>query len=194
MSSIDLKSWHKSNIVGIGGQGKSVLFRYLVKKYLEVGVRVILYDSEKQYADFTAPSLIVYSPQNPGDLDEFDKVCLTAYNMGRVLLAVESIDFYASPKMNLSPALKKIVHWGRMRGVGLLTTSRRPADVHKDICGLANNWFLFHLYIKDDIKWLKSFVGEIAESLKELPQYEFIHWTRGKATRHNPIPREEAEF
>jgi len=45
---IRLSHWHKSMIVGVNGQGKSVLFRALVRDYLEAGARVLLYDSEHE--------------------------------------------------------------------------------------------------------------------------------------------------
>ena len=111
------------------------------------------------------------------------------------MLAVESIDFYAPPKADLQPNLKKIIHWGREKKIGLITTSRRPADVHKDVCGLAKGWALFHIYIENDIKWLRRFVGtEVAEALVTLEPFKFYWWETGHAELMNPISLEEAQL
>jgi hypothetical protein len=199
----------KYNIVGVNGQGKSVLFQYLIKCLVKEGVRVYIYDTEKQYQhiDPNLPSsLRIYTPKNPGDSTEFDNFLKIIYerqedrtNEGYKVtprfIAVESIDFYAPPKADLQPYLKKVIHWGRMKKIGLLTTSRRPADVHKDVCGLAKGWALFHIYIENDIKWLRRFVGpQVAESLITLEPYKFYWWEKGRAELMNPVPYEEAQL
>lgn len=210
---INIDPTQKYNIVGINKQGKSVLFQYIIKGLLKENVRVYLYDSEQQYRDLRQPHplLRVYEPTKPGDPAEFDAFCGHIYDQQDFLtraseetgiqhpairprfIAVESIDFYAPPKADLQPNLKKIVHWGRLKKIGLLTTSRRPADVHKDVCGLAAGWGLFHIYIENDIKWLRRFVGnEVAEALVTLEPYKFYWWERGHAELMNPVPLTEA--
>jgi len=213
---IMLAHWHKSMIVGVNGQGKSVLFRALVRDYLEAGAKVLLYDSEHEvsekiprrkgvdpeaYLDSLRerhPRLYVYVPRHStkkARIDEFDQICAKVFESGRLVLAVESIDFYAPPRQDLSENLQKIVHWGRNEDIGLIMTSRRPANVNKDACALNQNWFLFHCYINNDLKWLREFVPEHhVEELKTLPRYGFIHWTQDTVQRHSPIPEEEAEL
>jgi len=190
--SIQLKSNAKSVVIGINDQGKSVLFYQLVKTYLEAGVNVLLYDSELEYTAWEHPCLRVHTPSSPGDRDEFDDVCGMVWDRRRMILAVESIDFYAETQKPLTPYFKKLIHWGRNRGIGLLLTARRPAGVHKDV-GTCQHWFLFHTYIPNDIKWLKEFVGAEAEKLITLEPYYFIHWTSSGAELLNPLPVEVAD-
>jgi len=214
--SIRLAHWHKTMLCGVNGQGKSVLFRALVKDYLEAGARLLLYDSEHELSDkipkrkgiapetYLAslreryPGLTLYVPRystKEARITEFDKVCGRVYETGRIILAVESIDFYAPPRQDLSENLQKIVHWGRNEDIGLIMTSRRPANVNKDACALNQNWFLFHCYINNDLKWLREFIpAHHVEELKTLPLYEFLHWTQNSVARHNPIPEQEAEL
>jgi len=213
---IRLAHWHKSMLVGVNGQGKSVLFRALVRDILEAGAPVLFYDSEHELAEkiprrmgvdpevYLAylrekyPRLHVYVPRHStkkSRIEEFDQVCSQVYSRGRMVLAVESIDFYAPPRQDLSENLQKIVHWGRNEDIGLLMTSRRPANVNKDACALNQNWFLFHCYINNDLKWLREFIPDHhVEELKTLPPYDFIHWTQNTVARHTPIPEEEAEL
>lgn len=190
--SIQLKSNAKSVLIGINDQGKSVLFYQLVKTYLEAGVKILLYDSELEYTAWEHPNLKVYTPSSPGNRDEFDDVCGMVWGQRRMILAVESIDFYAETQKPLVPFFKKLIHWGRNRGIGLLLTARRPANVHKDV-GTCQHWFLFHTYIPNDIKWLKEFVGEDAEKLISLESYYFIHWTSSGAELCQPLPQEVAD-
>jgi hypothetical protein len=107
-----------------------------------------------------------------------------------MILAVESVDFYATPQQPLTPNFKKIIHWGRNRGIGVIMTSRRIANVHKDCCALNRHWFLFHCYLPNDIKYIKGFIGKTANDLPKLQPYYFIHWSGGQSEICNPIPHE----
>ena len=189
---ISLKSNEKTMVVGVNDMGKTVLFKDLIKLYLNAGVKVLLYDSEheKKYRDFEHPNLKVYRPLEPANVEEFDSICEQVWTRTTMVLAIESVDFYAVSQMPMPPYLKKIIHWGRNRRIGVLMTSRRIANVHKDCCALNRHWFLFHTYLPNDVKYIKSFIGKIAEQLGDLKPHYFIHWSGGKAELCNPIPYE----
>jgi len=213
---IRLAHWHKSICCGVNGQGKSVLFRALVRDYLEAGVRVVFYDSERELSEKIPrrlgieptdylkqlkdrwPNLTVYTPKHSSKkarIEEFDRICGLLYIKGQVLLAVESIEFYAPSRVPLPENLEKLIHWGRNMDIGLLMTLRRPADANSDIGSLNQNWFVFHVYSYNDQRWLRAFLpGHLVDELKKLPRYHFIHWTQDGATRHSPISEQEAEL
>jgi len=190
MTEIKLKHNEKTMIIGVNDMGKSVLFKHLIKKYLESNVKVLLYDSEKEYLAFQDPNLKVYQPTEPANVEEFDIICSQIWEKRNMVLAIESIDFYATPQQPMPPSLKKIIHWGRNRGIGVLMTSRRIANVHKDCCALNKHWFLFHTYLPNDIKYIKSFIGKPADELKSIEPHHFIHWSGGVSELCNPIPYE----
>lgn len=196
--SIQLKPTDKISVMGNSGEGKSVLFRQIVEQLLKQGVPVVLYDSEHEFKDQAMniyPNLRIYKPTHanePDNIQEFDRLCGTVYDMQNVFLAVNSIDFYTDPKRPVPMNFKKIIHWGRKRKIGYMVDSRRPADVHKDVVALCHHWFLFHCYIDNDIKWLKKFVGRQADELRTLESYHYFHWTRKGATQYQPIPAGEA--
>jgi len=190
MTKIRLKSNEKTMVIGVNDMGKSVLFRHLIQQYLESGVKVLLYDSEKEYGNWEDPNLKVYEPNEPANVEEFDIVCGQIWERRQMVLAIESIDFYATPQQPMPPYLKKIIHWGRNRGIGVLMTSRRIANVHKDCCALNKHWFMFHTYLPNDIKYIKSFIGKPADQLKSIEPHHFIHWSGGRSELCNPIPYE----
>lgn len=198
---INLKSNEKSMIVGVNDMGKSVLFRHLIKQLLDAGVKVLLYDSEKEYGvkyrEFPSRNLKVVQPpevpEDVGDMDRhlidlFDRTCRQVWDRGDMVMAIESVDFYSDPQKPLPPFLWRLENWGRNRGIGILQTSRRPAGVHKDCCALNRHWFLFHCYLPNDIKYIRSFIGKVANELPSLEPHHFIHWSGGHAERCNPVP------
>lgn len=192
MTKINLKTDEKTMVIGVNDMGKSVLFQYLIQQYLDSGVKVLLYDSEKEkkYRDWTDPNLKIYQPTEPANVEEFDAICQQIWERRQMVLAIESIDFYATPYQPMPPYLKKIIHWGRNRRIGVLMTSRRIANVHKDCCALNRHWFMFHTYLPNDIKYIKSFIGKTADQLPKLDPHYFIHWSGGVSELCNPIPYE----
>ena len=190
---IKIKSNNRIMISGINGMGKSTLFKYLIKLFDERGIRVLVYDSEHEHHKLNSRYITVYQPHSPADIIEFDKISRRVWELGDIMFAIESIDFYTSPFKPLSPYFKRCLHWGRRRGIGLMMTTRRIASVHKDVCALCNHYFLFHIYLPNDIKYLKQFIGDYAYQLKELKPYHFIYWSNGVAREYEPIPLEEVD-
>jgi hypothetical protein len=185
----------KYSIQGVNNSGKSVLFRHFIKQLLDAKCRVLVYDTEDEWNDprwAKYKSLIVYKPASPDDVEEFDRKAGQVYDARNTVFAVESIDFFTSAKKGVPPNLKKIIHWGRNKGVGLITTSRLPADVHKNVLGLGAALFLFQVYEPNAIDYLAQIVGkETAQQLPSLKQGEFVMWVQGKATKMNPIKETE---
>ena len=178
--------------VGTRGSGKTTLLKYFLKRFTGQGYRVLIYDPEHEF-EFEDPNIEVYKPSDPESIEEFDSVCRKVWARKRMILAVESIDFFAIPKTPLPKYFKRIVHWGRKRGVGLWMTSRRIADVHKSPCSQVHHWFVFYTFLPNDTSYLKKFIGPRAEECKELKEYHFLYWKRGQARIYPPIKVEDLE-
>lgn len=175
---------HVTMIIGTRGSGKTELLKFLLRRFK--GYRVLIYDSEHEFED-DWEGFKVYKPYEPSSQTEFDRICGTVWEKGNYIMAVESIDFFVKPKQPLPPNFAKLVHWGRKRGIGLMLTSRRIASVHKDPCSQVHHWFIFYSFLPNDIRYLREFVGKIAEDCGSLKPYEFLYWSRGEATRFKPI-------
>lgn len=179
-------------IIGVRGSGKTYFMKALIQKHLDAGRRVILYDTEHEFSDFKHPKLTVYSPKAPASKAEFEQVCKWVWSHRRVVFAVESVEFFAVPSRDLEvdiPSFKQIVHWGRekegqiqkeKKRIGLIMTARRIASVHKDPCSQAIHWFVFSTHLPNDTKYLRQFVGKVADQARKLPRYHFVYWTSGQ--------------
>ena len=66
-------------IIGKRGQGKTELFKHLVKTFLDEGWRIVLYDSEHEHGDFQHPKLELVTPEETPKTKEatreLDKTC-----------------------------------------------------------------------------------------------------------------------
>jgi len=183
---INLRQIDRIMIVGQTGTGKSNAFIYILNSFFANGYEVLIYDSEDEYSNVKMPK---YVPKDNLSLEEFDKVCRAVWRKGNIIFGIEAIDYLTNPKKPLSFYFKKLVGMGRKRGIGLVFTTRRIADVNKYVCSQVHKWLIYRQYLPNDIAYLKQFVGEIAEKTANLPNYYFIYYSNGEANVFKPLPK-----
>lgn len=180
-------------VLGQRGSGKS---SWLKKNVPDIP-RFILWDTLGEYID---PSFnqfdnlqelysFVYDNQggqfqavyNSVNDKDFDGVCMIAGAVGDCTLIVEEVDTYATP--NYCPSeLLVLLKKGRHYGVSMVFVSRRPAEIHRMITAQSQRFILFRILEPNDVRYLKSIVGESADRLPSLPVLSYIDWRHGEIT------------
>jgi len=100
-----------------------------------------------------------------------------------MLFIDEEADTFAS-KMKIEPNFKRCINWGRMEGLGVVSISPRPANLHNDCIAQANHVFIFQTQLPNDLNWLSQFIPkEALEQLPKLTSYpegnsDFLYWNR----------------
>jgi len=180
-------------IFGQRGSGKS----YLAKKLVEGENRLILYDTLGEYdngvalfnvADFRSFFLehyrgdfrCIYNPLQPEK--EFDAICEYAFDAGDLTFLVEELDVFCSANA-VSPAFANIIQRGRHSDISFIGVSQRPFGINRIITAQAKIIYSFKQREPRDIDYLCSFMGDEANIVSELNQYEFMRWENGKITR-----------
>lgn len=180
---ISLKFDDISIITGNRGEGKTELAKHILRLFQAQGYPVFIYDPLDEYRDFEPCR---YVPKDNLSIDEFDEVASDIWNGKNCIFLIEEVEFYASAH-KISLMLQRLVSLGRHRGIGLVITTRRIADVHKLICSQAKNWFIFHSFLPNELDYMEQFIGETVYKAVSLEPYHFIYWTRGKAQVYEPI-------
>lgn len=189
------------SIIGKRGSGKSTLGRAIQKGY----PRKIIIDRLGEYPlndsnifvdtfydfsekikqtlhdqSFTIVFGFDIESQNHDEL--FNQVLRIAYYRGNVSVVIEEIHHFASPYM-LPQWLRETLLTGRHRGLSLISTTQRPAELHKTILSQSNHIFSGCLYEKNDIDYLKHFMGEDAFKLQNIPIGKFLHFMPGSPSK-----------
>jgi len=178
-------------ILGQRGSGKS----YLAKSLIGKSNRYVIYDVLGEYSEsgIVCESLyefkevflrlyldrfrIVYQPLNPSG--DFDKICDLLFECGDLTFLVEEIDTFCSSQ-EISDNFANIIQRGRHKEISLIGVSQRPYGIHRLITSQAKEVYSFIHREPRDIDYLKSFIGDEAEKIKDLKQYEFLKWDNGK--------------
>lgn len=95
-----------------------------------------------------------------------------AHELGDVTIAIDEVDMICSAS-NISPALWKVINYGRHNRINLITCARRPARVSRDLTSIADEIVCFNIQEPNDIKYLQEF-GFSDSVLKSLPMFEFV--------------------
>lgn len=171
MIKIDKISFHNTiNIVISGSKfsGKSTLAKHFARMFL----RNVVYDPMKDFQKAGFENIYVPNTNMP---EEYEIFCANVLRVGNMMMIVdEAQNFMPGGNKLLTPSAFQIVMHGRHNGIGLMTTTKRPALLSKTVFEEANYLFLFRHMIPNDIEYLQEIVGEDAWILQYLNNYRFM--------------------
>jgi len=88
---------------------------------------------------------VVYRPGTHGDIERvFALAMAVARRQGGLTLAVDEVDLFTSSAY-ISPALKRLVHYGRHFAVDMVFVSRMPNRIRPDILAQVDEVITFQL-------------------------------------------------
>lgn len=178
--SISLASWHSVTVCGMKGTGKTFLERYgLLPRYQNI----LIFDPNDEFQDFPGKQ---YIPKTDSPL-ELDRVAKQVWVRGNTLLLVSEAELYLPVNRPLPPNIFKIVCRGRHRNVGVISDTRRIANLNKTVFGLSEHCFIFRHFSPTDIRYLSEFLPVDCRQLASLEDFHFWHYTRGKVEECPPI-------
>lgn len=179
-------------VLGQRGSGKSSW----VQKKLPSFPRFILVDTLGEYSGFR----VVTDKQELFDLvwnkhqgimqiiynsiedEDFGFVCSLVEEIEDIILVVEEVDNYCTP-MQIPVELKRLLKYGRHKGISMVFVSRRPAEINRLITSQTQRYICFTMIEPSDIRYMSSVIGHQAKDLPSLPKLQYIDWTSDRVKR-----------
>lgn len=174
-------------IMGIRGTGKSTK----AKELLTSRPRVLIYDTLCEYRQGLIVEdikslcetwrklhghdryAIIYQPINP--VADFAEVCELVYLCGEITFFIEEIDTFLSINpAGICPEFLNIVQRGRHYNIELIGVTQRPYALPAILRSQCKELYSFRQFEERDIQWLKAIIGQDAEGIRELKQFEFM--------------------
>jgi len=140
------------------------LFEYVWKRRDSILQVVINYLEEKGEEDKEA--------------EGFAFVCKLVEAVENVCFIVEEVDTYAT-SATIPYELKRLLKIGRHYGVSMIAVSRRPAEINRLITSQAQRFICFKTIEPNDVRYLRSIIGEPATELPQIPLLEYLDWKHG---------------
>lgn len=187
-------------IFGRRGTGKSTLCKSIQKAFPRLIVIDLLHEYTKKDCDYLVDDFetfgavlvklleakkkrfrVVYQfdVENSSDeTEEFDRAMKLIYHFGNCMVVIEEIHHYMKREY-MTEWLKKLVLVGRHRGVGLIATSQRPAEVSKTFVSQCHHVFAGVTFEKNDLKYFADTIGDASERLQNVKPFHFLHYQPG---------------
>lgn len=115
------------------------------------------------------------------DLSESDMETLfqLVYNFGDVLLVIEEIHTYM--KREWMPLwLKNLTTLGRHKGVGIMGTSQRPAEVSKTFVSMCSHVFVGRMFERNDVNYFLNSTNIPENKLRNIEPFHFFRVLNGE--------------
>jgi DNA helicase HerA-like ATPase len=116
---------------------------------------------------------VIYLPRYRS-FEELEQVCRVAKILRNLVLIVDECDRLIEKKSSLNDTgIGDLIHGGRHYGVGLISVTRRFADLHEAFISQADFVVFFSQHSKGDLKRLEDELGEDALKIRDMPEYFF---------------------
>ncbi len=215
-----LRPDERTYIAGMTGSGKSVMGRYLDRKWYQAAWTILIIDQDESWEiegmTYAArpEEATVEHPLNiteSGHLDPIARVQIfvpllpawddlkfitlmgEVWERGGLVLHFDEI-FGVVDNAHIPLIIKKLWAGGRKRKIVIIALSQRPADIPKIITSQAEVKIVFLILDPDDRERLAKMVGDPRIEHEVLPDYWHWYWRKGmrQAEKRGPLPKREA--
>lgn len=109
------------------------------------------------------------------DEDTFDELASIVYKLKNISFLVDEIDMFAPPSMTRKAYFYQLIHYGRHNQIDIFTTSRRSANISRNITSQTDVVLFSRVREPNDKKYIAHYLGkEYVEVAEKLPKFSFL--------------------
>lgn len=183
-------------IFGKKGSGKTEVCKYLyfsnpkpaividiAEQFDDVGLNFPNVASLKEYLQkewksfYKKKQMLVLDEYNAEDIEDLLNF-LWECKFTNFQLIIDEVDTIYNNHNQQRSKLRPFIHRGRHRQIDLITTSRRPANVGRDLTSQSDNIYIFRNNEPNDIKYFQNFIRkEAIAEIRNLDKYYFLNYS-----------------
>lgn len=108
-------------------------------------------------------------------IDTFQEAAEIIYKMKKIVFVVDEIDMFFDTRATNKNKMYDFVHYGRHNEIDIITTSRRPANISRNLTSQTDIFYFSKLREPMDKKYIKDSVGmEFVSTVENLERYSFL--------------------
>jgi energy-coupling factor transporter ATP-binding protein EcfA2 len=106
---------------------------------------------------------------------DFEKLTNTVNSCKSLLFVVDEVDMFFDTHASNKNGLYKLVHYGRHSQIDIMTTSRRPSNISRNLTAMTDTFYFSKLTEPADVKYYKDTAGEkYLNIVQNLKKYTFL--------------------
>lgn len=109
------------------------------------------------------------------DEDNFEELAALVYKMSDISFLVDEIDMFAPPTMTRKASFYKLIHYGRHNRIDIFTTSRRSANISRNLTSQTDVVLFSRVREPNDKKYIGNYIGkEYIKVAENLQKFHFL--------------------
>jgi len=109
--------------------------------------------------------------------DTFQELGELVYKMKSLTFVVDEVDMFFDTRATSKNSLYKIIHYGRHSQIDLISTSRRPANISRNLTSQTDLFYFSKLREPTDKKYIKDAIGlEYVNVVENLDKFSFLKY------------------
>jgi hypothetical protein len=190
------KSNNITTIIGHKGDGKTVLSEMLT---LLNNKPAIIADPRGQYPSdvkrrllFPNPSSLILWLANKDNFRDFysyklELICKVddeniqalmgaAIKMSKITILIDEVDMFFNASSSSKNNIYKAVHYGRHNEIDIITTSRRPANISRNLTAMTDTFYFSKITEPKDLQYVKEITTNeaIIKIVQKIEKFYFL--------------------
>lgn len=109
------------------------------------------------------------------DVDDSEELASIIYKMKNITFVIDEIDMFFDTRTPKTSYFNKLVQYGRHNQIDIITTSRRPANISRNLTALTDIFYFSRLREPNDKLYIKNILGaEFMDQVAELEKFSFL--------------------
>lgn len=122
------------------------------------------------------------------DPAHFSTICEVVKRHGNITLIVDEIDMFDSAR-HIERSFYDLVMYGDGHyQCDIITTSRRPANISRDLRSQTQEWYIFRITDGNDLDEFRRLNKELPDAIASLEPYHYVVYDRRDIVIKPPIP------
>ncbi len=109
------------------------------------------------------------------DIEDAEELAQIVYQMKKITFVIDEIDMFFDTRTNKTSYFNKLAQYGRHNQIDIITTSRRPANISRNLTALTDIFYFSRLREPNDKLYIKNLLGtNFVEQIAELEKFSFL--------------------
>ena len=107
--------------------------------------------------------------------DTFEELATLVNKMNNITFVIDEIDMFFDTRADNKTQMYKMVNYGRHNKIDIITTSRRPARINRDLTSQTDVFYFSRLREPNDKKYIKALYGaDEVSQVENLEKFSFL--------------------
>ena len=107
--------------------------------------------------------------------EDFGELASIVSKMRRVTFLVDEIDMFFDTRADKKNHMYHLVHYGRQNEIDIVSTSRRPANISRNLTSQTVTFYISKMTEPNDTRYFKKRFGEsVVSTIQNLKKFNFL--------------------